>query len=57
MTSCSNLVLTYRPCSLVAREAPYAKARTQFGRDVQMTKHYRPHEARNNAESGSNLLS
>ncbi|CAL9767117.1 unnamed protein product [Musa acuminata subsp. burmannicoides] len=40
-----------------AREAPYAKARTQFGRDVQMTKHYRPHEARNNAESGSNLLS
>ncbi|WOL10422.1 receptor-like protein kinase [Canna indica] len=40
-----------------SREAPYAKARTSFARDVQMTKHQRPHEqARNNAESASNLL-
>lgn len=28
-----------------AREAPYAKSRTQFTRDVQMTKHQRPSES------------
>ncbi|URD99263.1 Di-glucose binding within endoplasmic reticulum [Musa troglodytarum] len=27
-----------------AREAPYAKARMHFARDVQMTKHHRPHD-------------
>lgn len=36
--------LKYLPCSIVAREAPYAKARTHFARDVQMTKHHRPHD-------------
>ncbi|XP_042469985.1 receptor-like protein 4 isoform X1 [Zingiber officinale] len=41
-----------------AREAPYAKARTHFTRDVQMAKHHRKHEsaAQNHTESGSNLI-
>ncbi|XP_010928957.1 receptor-like protein 4 [Elaeis guineensis] len=41
-----------------AREAPYAKARTHFTRDVQMTKHHRVHDqSRNPTESGPHLLS
>ncbi|XP_066397775.1 receptor-like protein 4 [Miscanthus floridulus] len=42
-----------------AREAPYAKSRTQFTRDVQMTKHQRTHESArsSNNESSPHLLS
>ncbi|KAM3385434.1 hypothetical protein ACQJBY_009347 [Aegilops geniculata] len=43
-----------------AREAPYAKSRTQFTRDVQMGKHHRPHETSprgGNNESSPHLLS
>ncbi|KAL6589627.1 hypothetical protein ACP70R_050285 [Stipagrostis hirtigluma subsp. patula] len=42
-----------------AREAPYAKSRTQFTRDVQMAKHQRPHESTrsSNNESSPHLLS
>ncbi|VAH29835.1 unnamed protein product [Triticum turgidum subsp. durum] len=42
-----------------AREAPYAKSRTQFTRDVQMGKHHRPHETSprgGNNESSPHLL-
>jgi len=42
-----------------AREAPYAKSRTQFTRDVQMTKHQRLSESSRNSnnESSPHLLS
>nr|AIZ68210.1 leucine-rich repeat receptor-like serine/threonine-protein kinase [Albuca bracteata] len=41
-----------------SREAPYAKSRTHFVRDVQMTKHQRVHDhSRNPIESGPQLLS
>ncbi|XP_066390832.1 receptor-like protein 4 isoform X2 [Miscanthus floridulus] len=42
-----------------AREAPYAKSRTQYTRDVQMTKHQRTHESArsSNNESSPHLLS
>nr|CAB3454388.1 unnamed protein product [Digitaria exilis] len=42
-----------------AREAPYAKSRTQFTRDVQMAKHQRPPESSrsSNNESSPHLLS
>ncbi|XP_006657733.1 receptor-like protein 4 [Oryza brachyantha] len=41
-----------------AREAPYAKSRTQFTRDMQMAKHHRPHESSRsgNDESTPHLL-
>lgn len=40
-----------------AREASYAKSRTHFTRDVQMTNHHRVHDqSRNPAESGPHLL-
>jgi hypothetical protein len=44
---------------IAAREAPYAKSRTQFTRDVQMAKHQRTHEnARSsNSEGSPHLLS
>uniref|UniRef100_A0ACD5V1F6 Uncharacterized protein n=2 Tax=Avena sativa TaxID=4498 RepID=A0ACD5V1F6_AVESA len=42
-----------------AREAPYAKSRTHFTRDVQMGKPHRPHESSRggNSESSPHLLS
>ncbi|XP_073005544.1 receptor-like protein 4 [Typha latifolia] len=40
-----------------AREAPYAKARTHFTRDVQMTKHHRPHDHSRNPTETPSLLS
>lgn len=40
-----------------ARSAPYAKARTQFNRDVQMARHHQGHEhAKTAAENGPSLL-
>ncbi|KAK1278315.1 putative LRR receptor-like serine/threonine-protein kinase [Acorus gramineus] len=39
------------------REAPYAKARTQFVRDVQMTRPYRVHDKSPTCESAPPLLS
>ncbi|KAG5516939.1 hypothetical protein RHGRI_037617 [Rhododendron griersonianum] len=40
-----------------AREAPYAKARTHFSRDVQMTRPYGNENARTATENGPILLS
>ncbi|KAH7838024.1 hypothetical protein Vadar_021150 [Vaccinium darrowii] len=42
---------------IAAREAPYAKARTHFSRDVQMTRHYGPEHAKTATENGPSLLS
>ncbi|KZV28176.1 putative LRR receptor-like serine/threonine-protein kinase-like [Dorcoceras hygrometricum] len=41
---------------IAARDAPYAKARTHFNRDVQMTRHHNHEHARTAAESGPSLL-
>ena len=41
---------------LSARDAPYAKARTQFNRDVQLTRHHGHEHARTAAENGPSLL-
>lgn len=41
---------------LSAREAPYAKARTHFSRDVQMTLKHGHENARTAAENGPSLL-
>ena len=51
----TDLHLTF----IAAREAPYAKSRTQYTRDVQMTKHQRTHESArsSNNESSPHLLS
>lgn len=40
--------------NISARDAPYAKARTQFNRDVQLARHH-GHE-RTAAENGPSLL-
>lgn len=45
-----------RAQKLTAREAPYAKRRTHFSRDVQMTLHHGPEHARTAAENGPSLL-
>jgi hypothetical protein len=52
-------VVTDLHLTIAAREAPYAKSRTQFTRDVQMTKHQRTHESvrSSNNESSPHLLS
>lgn len=42
---------------LAAREAPYAKARTHFSRDIQMTRHNNHGYSRTAAENGPSLLS
>lgn len=42
---------------IAAREAPYAKARTQFSRDVQMARHLSQEHTRTAAENGPSLLS
>ncbi|KAE9461891.1 hypothetical protein C3L33_06212, partial [Rhododendron williamsianum] len=42
---------------IAAREAPYAKARTHFSRDVQMTRPYGNENARTATENGPILLS
>ncbi|KAK3023032.1 hypothetical protein RJ639_044822 [Escallonia herrerae] len=42
---------------IAARDAPYAKARTHFSRDVQMTRHFGQENARTAAENGPSLLS
>ncbi|KAM7530650.1 hypothetical protein LguiB_034060 [Lonicera macranthoides] len=42
---------------IAARDAPYAKARTHFSRDVQMTRHHNHEHARTAAENGPILLS
>uniref|UniRef100_A0A5B7AQT9 Malectin-like domain-containing protein n=1 Tax=Davidia involucrata TaxID=16924 RepID=A0A5B7AQT9_DAVIN len=41
---------------IAARDAPYAKARTHFSRDVQMTRHHGHEHARTAAENGPSLL-
>ncbi|KAK4439969.1 Receptor-like protein 4 [Sesamum alatum] len=41
---------------IAARDAPYAKARTQFNRDVQMGRHHSLEHARTAAENGPSLL-
>ncbi|XP_071935056.1 receptor-like protein 4 isoform X1 [Coffea arabica] len=41
---------------IAARDAPYAKARTQFNRDVQLTRHHGHEHARTAAENGPSLL-
>ncbi|OVA00354.1 Leucine-rich repeat [Macleaya cordata] len=46
-----------RAQQMAAREAPYAKARTHFMRDVQMTRHQNYDHSRTAAENGPNLLS
>ncbi|KAL4201014.1 hypothetical protein AMTRI_Chr02g214040 [Amborella trichopoda] len=46
-----------RAQKLAARDAPYAKARTHFVRDVQMTRTYGSDQARVATESGPRLLS
>lgn len=40
-----------------ARDAPYAKARTHFSRDVQMIRHHNHEHTRTAAENGPSLLS
>lgn len=46
-----------RAQKMAARSAPYAKARTQFNRDVQMARHHQGHEhAKTAAENGPSLL-
>ncbi|KAL2467285.1 receptor like protein 4 [Abeliophyllum distichum] len=42
---------------IAARDAPYAKARTQFSRDVQMARHHSHENARTADENGPSLLS
>ncbi|KAK2970358.1 hypothetical protein RJ640_030063 [Escallonia rubra] len=42
---------------IAARDAPYAKARTHFSRDVQMTRHFGQENSRTAAENGPSLLS
>ncbi|KAL3820442.1 hypothetical protein ACJIZ3_006347 [Penstemon smallii] len=41
---------------IAARDAPYAKARTHFNRDVQMTRHHGHEHSRTAAENGPSLL-
>ncbi|KAI3456239.1 hypothetical protein Pfo_012902 [Paulownia fortunei] len=41
---------------IAARDAPYAKARTNFNRDVQMARHHGHEHARTAAENGPSLL-
>ncbi|CAI9787938.1 unnamed protein product [Fraxinus pennsylvanica] len=42
---------------IAARDAPYAKARTHFSRDVQMARHHNHEHARTADENGPSLLS
>ncbi|CAA3025816.1 leucine-rich repeat receptor-like serine threonine- kinase At2g14440 [Olea europaea subsp. europaea] len=42
---------------IAARDAPYAKARTHFSRDVQMARHHSHEHARTADENGPSLLS
>ncbi|CAL5411271.1 unnamed protein product [Camellia sinensis] len=42
---------------IAARDAPYAKARTHFSRDVQMTRHHGHEHTRTAVENGPSLLS
>ncbi|KAI6705180.1 hypothetical protein NL676_008142 [Syzygium grande] len=46
-----------RAQQIAAREAPYAKARTQFARDIQLSRHNCQGQARLAAENGPSLLS
>ncbi|CAK9181844.1 unnamed protein product [Ilex paraguariensis] len=46
-----------RAQKIAARDAPYAKARTHFSRDVQMTRHHGHENARTATENGPSLLS
>ncbi|KAK4754443.1 hypothetical protein SAY87_002547 [Trapa incisa] len=46
-----------RAQQIAAREAPYAKARTQFSRDIQMTIHNNHGFSRTASENGPSLLS
>ncbi|KAL7089010.1 hypothetical protein ACP275_13G162300 [Erythranthe tilingii] len=48
-----NILRTQR---IAARDAPYAKARTHFNRDVQMARHHGNEHARTAAENGPSLL-
>ncbi|XP_075496410.1 LOW QUALITY PROTEIN: receptor-like protein 4 [Primulina tabacum] len=41
---------------IAARDAPYAKARTHFNRDVQMARHHNHEHARTATENGPSLL-
>uniref|UniRef100_A0A5B7APS0 Malectin-like domain-containing protein n=1 Tax=Davidia involucrata TaxID=16924 RepID=A0A5B7APS0_DAVIN len=45
-----------RAQGIAARDAPYAKARTHFSRDVQMTRHHGHENARTAVENGPSLL-
>ncbi|KAL5972502.1 Receptor-like protein 4 [Asimina triloba] len=45
-----------RAQKLAARDAPYAKAKTHFGRDVQMTRPHIQEHVRVAAENGPRLL-
>ncbi|EYU27999.1 hypothetical protein ABFS82_13G104600 [Erythranthe guttata] len=45
-----------RTQKIAARDAPYAKARTHFNRDVQMARHHGNEHARTAAENGPSLL-
>ncbi|KAI4342991.1 hypothetical protein MLD38_027547 [Melastoma candidum] len=38
---------------IAAREAPYAKARTHFSRDIQMARHHNHHNNQNNSHGGA----
>ncbi|KAL5576701.1 hypothetical protein UlMin_018400 [Ulmus minor] len=47
-----------RAQQMAARDAPYAKARTNLSRDIQMSRHHNNHgQARTAAENGPSLLS
>ncbi|KAI3439974.1 Malectin_like domain-containing protein [Psidium guajava] len=46
-----------RAKQIAAREAPYAKARTHFSRDIQMARHHNNGHARSATENGPTLLS
>ncbi|KAM6551123.1 hypothetical protein CsatB_000931 [Cannabis sativa] len=46
-----------RAQQIAARDAPYAKKRTNLSRDIQMTRHHNQGNARTAAENGPSLLS
>ncbi|GER25446.1 leucine-rich repeat family protein [Striga asiatica] len=48
-----NILRTQR---IAARDAPYAKARTHFNRDVQMTRHHGNESSRTAVDNGPSLL-
>ncbi|XVE51376.1 hypothetical protein DITRI_Ditri02bG0035200 [Diplodiscus trichospermus] len=47
----------HRAQQIAARGAPYAKSRTQFSHDIQLSRHHNHGQARTAAENGPSLLS